>query len=76
MTRVIGPALPFILILVYPSESLAYVGPSLGLGVVGTLLTVTAVTLLSLFAFVITPIRRYLKKRKQAAESGNPDQAD
>ena len=74
MTRAIGPGLPLMLTLVYPTESLAYVGPSLGLGVIGTLLAVVAVTLLSLFAFVVTPIRRYLKKRRQASAPENPDQ--
>ena len=74
MIRIIGPGLPLFLLLVYPSETLAYIGPSLGLGVVGTLLAVIAVALLSLFAFVITPIRRYLKKRRQSTESKNTDQ--
>lgn len=51
--------------LIHASTACAYVGPTLGLGVIGTVLAVIAVTLLSLAAFVIMPIRRLLKKSKQ-----------
>lgn len=51
--------------LIFPQSALAYVGPTLGLGVIGTAVAVVAVLLLSLFAFVFVPIRRLLKKTKK-----------
>ena len=52
-------------VLVFPASALAYMGPTLGLGVIGTVVAVVAVLLLSLFAFIFVPIRRMFKKMKQ-----------
>ena len=76
MTRAHASLIPGVLALTWAPESLAYVGPSLGLGVIGTVIAVIAVTGLSLFAFVITPIQRYLKKRKAVVETDKPDSSD
>ena len=63
----------YLTVLVFPATAQAYMGPSLGLGVIGTLLTVIVVLLLSLFAFVIVPLRRMLKKMKQKTAEENSD---
>ena len=57
--------------LMFSAEALAYMGPTFGLGIVGTVVAVIAVSLLSLFAFVVIPIRRMLKKKKTNNE--DPD---
>ena len=64
--------------LLLPSPgALAYVGPTLGLGVVGTVVAVIAVALLSLAAFVILPLRRLLRKsRKKPATSDREPSRD
>ncbi len=54
-----------VIALFFPASASAYMGPTLGLGVVGTVIAVIGVLLLSLFAFVFVPIRRMLKKAKQ-----------
>ena len=51
--------------LAMPTAASAYVGPALGLGVVGTVIAVVVVALLSLVAFVLLPIRRMIRKSKQ-----------
>ena len=61
--------------LMLSSGAEAYVGPTLGLGVIGTVVAVIAVSLLSLFAFVIMPIRRRLqnsRKKRSDDESEDP----
>ena len=55
--------------LAVPTIASAYMGPALGLGVVGTVLAVIAVSLLSLIAFVVLPIRRMIRKSKQKPAS-------
>ena len=60
--------------LALPTAASAYMGPALGLGVIGTIIAVVAVSLLSLFAFILLPIRRRMRKSKQKngdAESEN-----
>lgn len=59
--------------LVVPITASAYMGPALGLGVVGTVFAVVAIALLSLVAFVVLPIRRMLRKSKQKPDDSNPD---
>ena len=59
--------------LVFPVSASAYMGPTLGLGVVGTVIAVVGVLLLSLFAFVFVPIRRMLKKTKQKRADEDAD---
>ena len=51
--------------LAMPTAASAYMGPALGLGVVGTVIAVVVVALLSLVAFVLLPIRRMIRKSKQ-----------
>lgn len=49
--------LAFIALFVAPPAS-AYLGPALGLGVVGTVVAIIVVALLSLLSFVVLPLRR------------------
>ena len=58
--------------LIHAPTASAYVGPTLGLGVIATVLAIIAVTLLSLAAFVVLPIRRLLKKSKRKS-APDPD---
>ena len=55
------------------SCTLAYVGPGLGLGVVGAILGVIASIFLGIFAIVWYPIKRLLKSRKKARAAETKD---
>ena len=59
--------------LAFPVSAPAYMGPTLGLGVIGTVIAVVALLLLSLFAFIFVPIRRMLKKTKQKSVNEDTD---
>ena len=62
-----------------PAPALAYTGPTLGLGIVGSVLAILAVLVLSLFAFVVQPLRRrWRRSRGNAgpAETGNREPTD
>lgn len=59
--------------LVVSTAASAYMGPALGLGVIGTLLAIVAVSLLSLVAFVVLPIRRMIRKSKQKSDDADSD---
>ena len=63
----------FGLVLVLPTSALAYMGPTLGLGVIGTAIAVVALLALSVFAFVVAPLRRAFKKKQQ--KSADEDSA-
>ena len=62
----------FAVLLAFPASAFAYVGPTLGLGIVGTVIAIIAVLLLSLFAFVVVPVRRMIKKSRR----GGADDSD
>ena len=59
--------------LVASTAASAYMGPALGLGVIGTVFAVVAVSLLSLVAFVVLPIRRKIRKSKQKSVADDSD---
>ena len=59
--------------LMFPASAQAYMGPTLGFGVVGTVIAVVAVLLLSLFAFVWVPVRRMFKKTRQKTAEEDSD---
>ncbi len=63
-TSIVGGAL----ILVLPATASAYVGPGAGLSIIGSLLAFLAAIVIGIFGFLWFPIRRILRKRKQAAE--------
>ena len=54
-----------VVMMAYSASAMAYVGPALGLGIIGTVVTVILVSLLSLFAFIFVPIRNLFKKSGQ-----------
>ena len=55
--------------LVFSVDAAAYMGPTFGLGIVGTIIAIVAVSLLSLFAFIILPVRKMLRKSKDKKDS-------
>ncbi len=55
-------------ILVLPATAFAYVGPGAGLSIVGSLLAFLAAIVIGLFGFIWFPVRRFLRKRRLAAE--------
>lgn len=63
--------------LALPATALAYVGPGAGLSVIGSLLAFFAAIIVGIFGFLWFPVRRILRKRKQAKEqaSGEPESA-
>ncbi|MCP4598047.1 hypothetical protein [Neptuniibacter sp.] len=51
----------------------AYLGPGMGAGAFGVFLGIIASLFIAIFAIVWYPLKRYLKKRKQAnTEEENP----
>ena len=64
--------------LLTPAEALAYTGPTLGLGIVGSLLAILAVLLLSLFSFVVQPLRRRWRRSRDGGKDAvtGPRSAD
>ena len=54
----------------------AYVGPGLGLGVIGTILGALLAVILAIAGVVWYPVKRMLKKKKQAGAAGNTGDAN
>lgn len=50
-----------------PVTAAAYVGPGAGLSIIGSLLAFFAAIIIGIFGFLWFPIRRLLRRRKQAA---------
>lgn len=61
------------LALALPTGAPAYMGPTLGLGIVGTVIAIVAVLLLSVFAFIVAPVRRMLRKKQQESSGEDSD---
>lgn len=61
------------LALALPTSAPAYMGPTLGLGIVATVVAVVALLLLSVFAFIVAPIRRMLRKKQQKSSGEGSD---
>jgi len=61
-------AMVLVLILGQPATALAYVGPGAGLSIIGSLLSFFAAIIVGIFGFLWFPVRRLLRKRKQARE--------
>ena len=62
-----------------PLETQAYVGPGLGVGVIGVIIGLLASILVAIFAIFWYPIKRMLKKKRKkkaddaAPQDGGPD---
>ena len=71
------PVLPIFLLilLLLPLPALAYLGPVLGLGVIGSVIAVIVVALLSGFSFIYVPVRNWLERIRKDRD-GNTDQRD
>lgn len=59
----------FVLLALFSAPAMAYVGPGLGLGVIGTIFGVLAAIVLALFGLFWYPIKRALSKKKTGAEN-------
>lgn len=55
-----------LLAVIYSGAAQAYVGPGAGLGVIGTLIAFIGTVLLAIVGFVWYPIKRVLRKKRQA----------
>lgn len=71
------PVLPILLLvlLLLPLPALAYLGPVLGLGVIGSVIAVIVVALLSGFSFIYVPFRSWLDRMRKA-RNGDSDRQD
>ena len=59
-----------------PSMSaLAYIGPGAGISVLGSLLGILATIVVAIGAIVMWPLRKVLKKRRQASAGEQEDTA-
>jgi ABC-type bacteriocin/lantibiotic exporter with double-glycine peptidase domain len=67
--------LVLVLVLGQPATAFAYVGPGAGLSIIGSLLALFAAIVIGIFGFIWFPIRRLLRKRKQAAEQNTEETA-
>ena len=56
----------------WPGVASAYMGPTLGLGIIGTIIAIVVVLLLSLFSFVVMPLRRWRERNRHQDADGNP----
>ena len=63
------------LLVLLPEPAQAYLGPVLGLGVIGSMIAVAVVGLLSVFSFVYLPIRNLLRRKRQDEED-EPEQPE
>ena len=54
----------------------AYIGPGVGLGVLGTVFGIVATLALAVFGFLWYPAKRLLAKRRAAGAAGAADDAD
>lgn len=59
-----------------PTTLHAYMGPTLGLGVIGAIVVAVIVFLLSIFSFVVIPIRKMLRNAKKGQEDKKSDDSE
>jgi uncharacterized membrane protein YhiD involved in acid resistance len=65
-----GAALFLLISLLAPAPAWAYIGPGLGAGAIATVLAVLGSILLGIFSVIYYPIKRRLKKRRNAERRG------
>ena len=73
--RPAGSLLIITILLVVPLPALAYLGPVLGLGVIGSVIAVIVVAFLSGFSFIYLPIRNWLDRNRKNRD-GDADPQD
>ena len=71
------PAFPILLLvlLLLPLPALAYLGPVLGLGVIGSVIAIVVLAFLSGFSFIYVPVRNWLERIRKDRD-GDTDQQD
>ena len=57
-----------VLLVVFSAPAMAYVGPGLGMGVIGTIFGVLAAIVLALFGLFWYPLKRVFSKKKAGAD--------
>jgi len=68
-----------VFLLTLPLAAHAYVGPGMGLGLIGSILALGSAFFITLFHFIIAPLRRLLGKKEQdeneerETEEGKPE---
>ena len=63
------------LLLLLPTSAQAYLGPVLGLGVIGSIIAMVVVGFLSVFSFIYLPLRKFLR-RDSADDDSEADSQD
>ena len=58
--------LAFLVVILIPLPAMAYVGPGTGIAALGAFLAIVAGVIAAIFGFLWYPIKRLLRKRKQA----------
>ena len=61
--------------LLLSTPALAYIGPGAGISVLGSLLGILATIVVAIGAIIMWPLRKLLKKRKQAAAEAENTQS-
>ena len=64
------------LILIWPVETLAYIGPGMATGVIATALGFVGAIFLGLFAFLYYPIKRMIKRKKNEQDQTTKDETN
>lgn len=59
--------------MLWPGVASAYMGPTLGLGIIGTIIALVVVLLLSLFSFVVMPLRRWRNRNRREDPADRDD---
>ncbi len=62
-----------ILIFALADPALAYVGPGMGLGFIGSLLGMIAAVFVAIFGFIWYPIKRMVKNKRSAKTADDDD---
>jgi type VI protein secretion system component VasK len=66
------PVLAILVLLSVSFPALAYVGPGAGITLIGAVIGLFTAIFVAIFAVLRWPIRRYLARRKAAAEAAKP----
>ena len=65
-----------LLVIFVQQPAMAYVGPGTGIAALGALLAIIVGVIAALFGFLWYPMKRMMKKRKQAASNASQDVAE
>lgn len=73
---VLIPALFGAVLLFHPALAMAYVGPGAGLTAIGTVLALIAAVVLAIAGFLWYPIKRMMRRSRQAPPTGGENGGD